>query len=380
MEVAVQCKKGKTMMKKYRILKSRWPVALLLAVLLALAGCNSGKDKAAGEGTPAKDQGAAGAQAVPVPAATGGAAQAAGRDAAVEVDGEIMTQAELQKAVDRGMMSVRSQVPPEKLLELEAGMRKDIIEQFITRAVFVKEAERRNVQVPDQEVEQALTQLKGDLPKGMTFEQAMTAEGTTLEKVKNEIRARLGIRRMIAEGKDTQPVKPSEKEVEDFYKKNPDQFKLPERVHARHILIALAPGDDEKAKAAKAAKARDIRSQLAAGANFADMAKKFSDCPSKEAGGDLGEFARGQMIKPFEEAAFTQKKDEIGPVVETTFGYHIIQVFGRQAAGMAPLNRELKEKISTHLASLSQRQAIEQLIKNLRAKAKIVYAGEGQGK
>jgi peptidyl-prolyl cis-trans isomerase C len=184
---------------------------------------------------------------------------------------------------------------------------------------------------------------------------------------------------MILEGKETQPVKPTEKEVDDFYKKNPEQFKMPERVRARHILIALLPGDDDKAKAAKAAKAKDLRAQLAAGADFAELAKKHSDCPSKEAGGDLGEFGRGQMIKPFEDAAFSQKKDEIGPVVETTFGYHIIQVLGRQAAGMVPLDRELKEKISGHLTSLSQRKAVEKLAKDLRAKAKIVY-GQGQGK
>ena len=375
----IEDKKGKNMMKNSMKRKLQLPVALLLAVSLGVLGCSSTKDKAEKAGTAAKEQGAVSAQAVPVPAAAGAAQTAPADGLAVEVDGEKMTNAELQKAVDRGMTAIRTQIPVEKLTEAEAAMRKDVIEQFITRTVFVKEAERRKVQVPEQEVEKALAQLKSDLPKGMTFEQAMEAEGTTLEKVKSEMRTRLGIRKMILEGKETQPVKPTEKEVGDFYKKNPEQFKMSERVRARHILIALSPGDDEKAKAAKAAKAKDLRAQLAAGADFAELAKKFSDCPSKETGGDLGEFSRGQMIKPFEDAAFSQKKDEIGPVVETTFGYHIIQVLGRQPAGTVPLNRELKEKISGHLASLSQRKAVEQLAKDLRAKAKIVY-GQGQGK
>ena len=101
-------------------------------------------------------------------------------------------------------------------------------------------------------------------------------------------------------------------------------------VHARHILVLAPEGSDGSAKRQSLAEAEGIRESLIAGADFETMAKQYSACPSKESGGDLGSFRRGQMVKPFEEAAFSQKVGEIGPVVYTQFGYHIIQVLDRE--------------------------------------------------
>jgi parvulin-like peptidyl-prolyl isomerase len=100
-------------------------------------------------------------------------------------------------------------------------------------------------------------------------------------------------------------------------------------VRARHILVKAAENDGDAARAESKRVAEQIRKQIVDGAGFADMAAKHSDCPSKQKGGDLGSFGRGQMVKPFEDAAFSQKENAIGPVVETSFGYHIIQVIER---------------------------------------------------
>lgn len=151
---------------------------------------------------------------------------------------------------------------------------------------------------------------------------------------------------------------------------------MPESVHARHILVAKTTGDDEKVKAEKKAKADDIRKQLVGGANFAETALKSSDCPSRQTGGDLGTFQRGQMVKPFEDAAFSQKKDEIGPVVETEFGYHIIQVLEKHNSKTLDLNSEVKENITAFLTQQKQQEAFDRLVKGLREKARIVYYGQ----
>lgn len=85
-------------------------------------------------------------------------------------------------------------------------------------------------------------------------------------------------------------------------------------VHAAHILVKT-----EK-------QATDILAEVNGGKNFGDLARKYSGCPSKKKGGDLGWFKRGQMVKPFEDAAFAAKKgDVIGPV-KTEFGWHVIKI------------------------------------------------------
>lgn len=104
------------------------------------------------------------------------------------------------------------------------------------------------------------------------------------------------------------------------------ETQAPQRAHVRHILVAVAETDSPEVKKTKLVKAEDIRRQLLNGADFFETARKFSDCPSKAQGGDLGVFTKGVMVKPFEDAAFTQNAGEIGPVVETVYGYHIIQV------------------------------------------------------
>jgi peptidyl-prolyl cis-trans isomerase C len=122
----------------------------------------------------------------------------------------------------------------------------------------------------------------------------------------------------------------------------------------------------------KKAKAEGLRKQLLAGADFAETAKNNSDCPSKNTGGDLGTFPRGDMVKPFEEAAFTQEKNAIGPVVETDFGYHIIQVLERIAPKTMGLDETMKTRISSYLQQQKQQENFETLLKKLKAKANIV--------
>jgi peptidyl-prolyl cis-trans isomerase C len=136
--------------------------------------------------------------------------------------------------------------------------------------------------------------------------------------------------------------------------------------------VAKAPGDDDKVKEGKKAKAEDLRKQIIAGADFAEIAKKNSDCPSKENGGDLGVFSRGEMVKPFEDAAFSQELKAIGPVIETEFGFHIIQVLEKNAPKVLSLDEKMKTNISALLQQQKQQQAFETILKKLRAKANIV--------
>lgn len=109
-------------------------------------------------------------------------------------------------------------------------------------------------------------------------------------------------------------VKVDDAEIKAFFDDNPDAFKPQATAKASHILV-----EDEEA-------AEKTLKEIKEGLSFADASKKYSSCPSKENGGSLGEFARGQMVPEFEEVAFNMKAGEISEPVKSQFGYHLIQL------------------------------------------------------
>lgn len=122
-------------------------------------------------------------------------------------------------------------------------------------------------------------------------------------------------------------VNVSDSELQAAYDKDKAKFTVPEQRKARHILIPV-PQNASAAEVKKAqAQADSIEKQLQAGANFAELAKKYSGDPgSASQGGELGFFSRGMMVKPFEDAVFSMKPGQISPPIRTPFGFHIIQL------------------------------------------------------
>jgi peptidyl-prolyl cis-trans isomerase D len=154
-------------------------------------------------------------------------------------------------------------------------------------------------------------------------------------------------------------IQPTEKEIKDYYEASKDQYFEPKKVCARHILFRVSPdaSKDEVEKIKK--KAERVLEQIKKGANFAKLAKKYSDDKATAVkGGDLGCFSEGVMVKPFEQTAFALKKGEVSNLVKTRFGFHIIQVYDIKEARTKPLN-EVKDKI---VQKIKQEKAKEQAL------------------
>src|SRR5262249_37611386 len=127
--------------------------------------------------------------------------------------------------------------------------------------------------------------------------------------------------------------------AEQYELQKEDRFTEPEQVRARHILVEVKSGADEKTKAAAKKKAEDLQAKAKSGADFAALAKKSSDDKATAPqGGDLGLFPRGRMAPAFETAAFALPVGEVSDVVETPFGYHVIKVEEHRQAGPKPLD------------------------------------------
>jgi peptidyl-prolyl cis-trans isomerase D len=121
-------------------------------------------------------------------------------------------------------------------------------------------------------------------------------------------------------------VQISEDEILDYYENNPEKFETPKTVEARHILINVSQDADDETVAQARKRIEDILKQARAGQDFAELAKQYSEDPSKDRGGYLGEFRRDSMVKPFADKAFSMAAGEISEPVRTQFGWHLIKV------------------------------------------------------
>lgn len=162
-----------------------------------------------------------------------------------------------------------------------------------------------------------------------------------------------GLIKQYAVNKLLSDVKVEEEEVKKFYEDNKAQYTKPESAVASHILVET----EEKAK--------EVLKEIEGGMSFEDAAKKYSTCPSKEEGGNLGEFSRGKMIPEFEEAAFAMEVDTISEPVKSQFGYHIIKLVDKNEASLSSFE-EAKEQVSQQLLGMKQQEVYVNKTSELR--------------
>lgn len=349
-------------MKRYFArVKNLLPLSMLIcAALFIITGC--GKNDTAG--TPKTKSDAALESAA--------APKAEPSKVLAEVNGKKFTQADADKEISSKLAGLLGQVPEAQLVQIREKMLKECVDDFVNRTLLIEAADRGRITVGEAEVKAAIDKIKNNLPPNLTLEEALKRSGMTTESLKTDVTLGLRLNKLI-EAQMTDKKAPADKEIKDYYDSNKKQFEVPETVHARHILFKSEEKDDKKVKDEKKTKAEGVRKQLVGGADFAAVAKQSSDCPSKKDGGDLGTFQRGQMVKPFEDAAFKQEVKAIGPVVETQFGFHIIQVLEHNQSKTKSLD-EVKDSISKTIQQKRLQDAAERYLAGLRTQAKIVYA------
>ncbi|WP_312791414.1 peptidylprolyl isomerase [Diaphorobacter nitroreducens] len=191
-----------------------------------------------------------------------------------------------------------------------------------------------------------------------------------LQIVRERIFADLVTKQAEDRSRPTEPV--LENLARQNYLAQQARFRQPERIHARHILIPLkTPNAREHAA--------DLRQQALSGASFEELAKKYSKDPgSASKGGDLGFFTKGKMVKPFEDAAFALiKPGDLSDVIESNFGYHIIQLVEKRDAGIQPFDevkKQLIEEAAGGVASSARQELIRPLLDAAKADANAIEA------
>ena len=338
-----------------------------LAAILGMSPLN-----AAAADTPPATPAPAASQAAPAPAAAPASAPAAAP--AVEASTVIakvnevpITAGDLNRAL-RAMLS-QSRMPaptdPAQRQQIEAMA----LDTLIAQEVLYQAAKDVAIADLDQQVAAKIEAAKARLGTPEAFAQALAQTGITEEQFKVHLARDLKIGTYIQQEVDAK-VTITPEQARQFYDQNQDKFKKPESLHASHILIGTDAGATPEAKAAAKQKADDLLAKIKGGADFAELAKAESTCPSAQKGGDLGSFGRGQMVKPFEEAAFSLQDGEVSGVVETQFGYHIIKSQGKTPSEIVPFE-QVEARIMTQLKNQEVKKQLAAKVEALKQAAKV---------
>jgi peptidyl-prolyl cis-trans isomerase C len=334
----------------------KYAVAITLACALALAGCGQkGESPALREGTPAHALAQDLAAVVP----------ALGPDqktVLVETKDFVVTAADVIRSA-RDLMGTRA----EELKTRDAGQLKQVIDNAATsiaeRRLLLAAAAAAKTDVTAEELEQAMQSEYSRAGGEQAFLEALEGVGISVENVKKSIRESLVINKLLA-GVVESGAAVSEADLRRAYEEESAGDKT---ASVRHILI-MTQGKSDEEKAAARTKIEDILTQAKAGADFAELARLHSEDPgSKENGGLYQDFSRGQMVKPFEDAAFTIPVGEISGVVETEYGYHILKIVDRKKETRS--FDEVRAELESRLQQGKQGSVVEDYIKGLKDKA-----------
>ena len=287
---------------------------------------------------------------------------------AAVVNGSVITEADLKREMagaQRRLSSMGRHLDDSQLLEIK----KEAIERLIERELLYQESQKKGIKLDETAVNEQLEILKKRFPSKAEFKNALSKMNMSEARVKSEFTRGMAIQKFINNGL-VQKITVSDREIKTYYDSNPDFFEQSEQVRAHHILVKVDPKGDASQKAESHKKIEKIQQKLHKGEDFTALAKEFSQCPSSAKGGDLGYFNRGQMVKPFEDAAFALKPGEVSDIVETKFGYHLIKVVDKKPKSTIAYE-DVKDKLGQYLKQEKVKKEVSLYVEKLKQKAKI---------
>lgn len=268
-----------------------------------------------------------------------------------------------------------------------------VINELIVRALIDDEMQKRHITVTNKDTEEALNKIIEQVGSKQKFNTVLKNYGVSLAEFKKDLAEEVKMKKLVDM---LEKVNISEADARKYYNQNINKFKYPDKVRASHILIAansdemaeILKGDPknenmteaeikaavDKQMAEKLKKANEVLALVNKDASaFAKVAKENSeDVESAKQGGDLGFFAKQEMVEPFANAAFSMKPNTISGLVKTSYGYHIIMVTDRKAAGQDSFEK-VKADIMLYLENEKKVKVLENFVETLKKTAKIEY-------
>lgn len=324
------------------------------------------------------------------------------RNAIVKVNNHVITQGDYDELFKQTIKNPALQMfgLNDKKIDKKSFMylmiKDKVVNELIIRTLIEDEVKKRGIKVSNKDAEEALQKAIEQVGSKAKFNEILKQYGVSLAEFKRDLVEEVKMKKLVDM---LEKVTVTEADAKKYYNQNLSKFKYPDKVRASHILIAAneeemkeaIKADSKNAQlsdtelkamvdkqmAEKLKKANEVLAQVQKNqSEFAKIAKENSeDIESAKQGGDLGFFAQQEMVEPFAKAAFAMKPNTISGIVKTPYGYHIIMVTDRKAAGQDSFEK-VKSDIMLYLENEKKVKVLENFIESLKKTAKIEYVNE----
>jgi parvulin-like peptidyl-prolyl isomerase len=254
---------------------------------------------------------------------------------------------------------------PERLKQIKRAVLDNLIEQEL----FWQAAQKAGTLAMPNEVDEAYQTTMSQFKSAESFDQRIRSDGFTPDTYRQFVEKQVSASK-YADSVATRAAAVTDQEIHRFYLDNPDRFHRPEQVHARHIMMQVAKGASHSVRAETRSRIEQILKQARAGQDFEKLARLHSEAPTKQWGGQMDPFSRGQIAKPIEDAAFALRPGQISGVLATPESYQILKIDSRSDA-ISISEEQAREKIREYLQALKARQAINSEAERLRASGEV---------
>lgn len=294
----------------------------------------------------------------------------------VKVNGQVIPEEAIQFELSRLITFYSEHIPEEQIRAQLPTLRKRAVDQAIGAKLLIEEAVRLDIQVTDDEVDESVEALKKQFGGEEGFQKAIQSQNTSESELRASMRRGKRVDKLVE--RITEGISdPTEEEMQAHFEGHKSEYTKPRQARAQHILVKPAGKSDDDKSAAQE-KILAIRERLEKGADFGKEAEAHSECPSgKQAGGSLGWFSPGMMVKAFDDVVFSLSIGDLSDVVETDFGYHLIQKTGEGEEAEADY-MEVREKVRDFLRHSARGESISAHVNELREKAEIEMTEDGE--
>lgn len=264
------------------------------------------------------------------------------------VNDEIITYSEIEKILAPVFEQYEQIYSGAELFTMLQKARRDVLTHLVEEKLIIQEAKKQKIreQMGDdfvKEVEQSIAEVKAKFPSEEEFQKSLKRQGFTMDQYRAQEEQRALVRAMLIKEVSTRcGVPPAE--IKAFYEAHPQEFTEGEKIHVSQIWIKDTPEKPGEAERM----AKEVSSRLGAGESFAELAKKYSNCPYAQKGGDWGFIGRGHWNKELEDAAFALEPGAHSGIVKSTLGYHIIMLHEKKPAtvkSLAGVYKAIEERI-----------------------------------